>query len=277
MRPTPRATKRRAEDEADEAAAVDGRDDEQREPDHDEAAGEDEDRTAVPDHAGHLVARGGDHHAARRVAEHVVDRAPEEGALGDRERLARRAEHDDLGTALLGLLDDRLPGAARADETVEHPDAVRVADRDRLVELVVRSVLELGQVVVERPAERHLEHVQRHDPGPALGGEAAGDVERVVRGLAGDDGYEEPPVLERERRAEGGWRLDGVRERGLDEAAPVDDVEQEARGDPAEADPARRRVLVDDDEERGAGRDPAENREYRPQRPARSSRSGAPR
>ena len=52
MRPTPSATKSAAEDEADEAAAVDGRDDEQRQADQDEAAGEDEDRAAVPDHAG---------------------------------------------------------------------------------------------------------------------------------------------------------------------------------------------------------------------------------
>ena len=88
------------------------------------------------------------------MPEHVVDRAPEDRPLRRRQRLARRPDHDDLGAAPLGLLDDRRPGAAGTNEAIEHPDAVRVTDRDRLVELVVGRVLELVEVVVERPPER---------------------------------------------------------------------------------------------------------------------------
>ncbi len=53
-------------------------------------------------------------------------------------------------------------------EPREHADAVRVADRGRLVELPVRFPLELRKLVGQRPVERNLEHAERDDPRAAL-------------------------------------------------------------------------------------------------------------
>ena len=80
----------------------------------------------------------------------------------------------------------------------------------------------------------------------------------------GQDGHEQAAVLERERRPVRRRRLDRLRQRRVDETAPVGDVEEQPDRDPAEAGPARGRVLDDDDREGDAGRDPAEEREERP-------------
>ena len=129
------------------------------------------------------------------MPEHIVHRPPEYRSLCRRQRLAGRSDHDDLGTAPLCLVDDCGSGAPGPHEAVEHPDAVRVTDRDRLVELIVGRVLELGEIVVERSGEWHLEDVERHDPGAALDSEAARHVERVVRRLPGYNGNEKSAVL----------------------------------------------------------------------------------
>ena len=102
------------------------------------------------------------------------------------------------------------PAARARSRRADDRNAVRVADRDRLVELAVRERLELGHVVRERAVERHLDHRHGDDARPALGGEPAGDVERLVRRLARHDRHEDAAVLERERGAECGRRLDDL-------------------------------------------------------------------
>ena len=84
----------------------------------------------------------------------------------------------------LGLGDDRRPGGAGPLEPVEDADAVRVADRDRLVELARSRVARAPEAVRQRAVERDLEHVERDDPRAALGGEPARDVHAPRRTAA---------------------------------------------------------------------------------------------
>ena len=58
-------------------------------------------------------------HPAGRVLEDVVDRLAEHRALPCRERPPRRAEHDDLGVARIGLGDDGRSGGVRSLEPGE--------------------------------------------------------------------------------------------------------------------------------------------------------------
>ena len=103
-------------------------------------------------------------------------------------------------------------------EPRENANAVGVADGTGLVELPVRLSLELRELVRQRPVERYLEHAESDDARSALGCEPAGEIHRRVRRLAADDGDEETAVLERERGAEGRWRLHGLAEAGMDHA-----------------------------------------------------------
>ena len=98
----------------------------------DEQQREDGHRNRVRLHAGSAV---GDQHAAARVLQDVVDGLPEDRRLPRRELTTRRPENDDLGVPRVGLGDDRRPGGVRSIEARQNADAVRVADRDRLVEL----------------------------------------------------------------------------------------------------------------------------------------------
>ena len=78
-------------------------------------------------------------------------------------------------------------------------DAVELADRARLVELLVRLRDLLGQVRVERELERHLDDGLRDDHPATLLGEPARDLHRFVGRIANGDGYEDVPVLEAAR------------------------------------------------------------------------------
>ena len=84
-------------------------------------------------------------------------------------------------------------------------------------------------------------------------------------GWPGDDGHEQAPVLERERRAERGRRLDGLDERRLHEAAAVDDVEDEpgersSRGRPSAWSGSAQTMTRNE----APGGEAAEDREERP-------------
>ncbi len=252
----------RAEEEAEDAAAVRGRDREERDPDPDEDQREHADNCLVERHA-RLVDRR-HHHPAGCVLQHVVDGAPEDRPLTPADVPSRGADDDDLGPAALGLANDLGACVPAAHEPRDHRDAVAVADGAGLVELAVRAHLLLRQLCAQRQFERDLEHRHRRDLGAALGREARGDVERVVRGAAGQHGHEQASVLERQSRAVRRRRLDRRQQGLVDDTAAVHGVEQQPADDPAEAHPACGRVLDEDDDEGGAGRDPAEDREQRP-------------
>ena len=125
--PGSRRDEERAEQVPDDAASVDRRHDEHREP----IAHERHARTRRRQRgASGRFARRDDHDAARRVLEHVVRRAAE-----DRRAHvpgARCAHDDDLAVPRCGLPDDRAAGAPVAHEALDDVDAVRVADRPRL-------------------------------------------------------------------------------------------------------------------------------------------------
>src|SRR5437868_147114 len=63
----------------------------------------------------------GDHHATRRVFQHVRDSSAEDALVAP----TPRAEHDDLGATPVGLLHDRAPRLTRADDTLDGPNTVR--------------------------------------------------------------------------------------------------------------------------------------------------------
>ena len=73
---------------------------------------------------------------------------------------------------------------------------IRRASSSSWSAIAVRS----GQLRAQRQVERHLEHVDGGDLRPALGGEARGDIEGVVRRLTAHDRHQQAAVLEREGR-----------------------------------------------------------------------------
>ena len=89
---------------------------------------------------------------------------------------AGRTEHDDLGAAPIGLLDDRTAGVARAHHPLNCTHAVGRRDRARLVEQQVGFLELLTQVGVERQLERDDDHAQEDDSPDALGGKASRDL-----------------------------------------------------------------------------------------------------
>ena len=137
------------------------------------------------------------------------------------------------------------PALRARDEALDHVARRRARPIARgLVELLVRRLLLLGQLGVERRLERHDTTLQRDDRGAALGGEAAGEVDRLLGRAARRDRHEDVAVLERDRRpddrpARAPSRVSGAREH----APPVDDVEAKPGDEPAEPGVARRRVL----------------------------------
>src|SRR3954447_21270566 len=114
----------------------------------------------------HLARRLGDH-VLRHLADEVVERAAaaaEQRAAADLRRLLG-GEHDRLHAAPPGLVDDRLPGPARAHRRGGHLDALVLLPhglrarqgRPRALELLVR------QRGVDRQRHRHLEDPERLD------------------------------------------------------------------------------------------------------------------
>src|SRR6185437_1600243 len=148
-------------------------------------------------------------------------------------------------------------------------------DRARLVELFVRLAHLVWEVRVERQLERHLDDRHRDNPRAALACEAARDVHRLVRRIAGSNGHEDAAVLE--LRADDDDRsADRLLER-LAAIAAIERIEDETEREPAEAGITRRRVLLHDDEPGDSGAEAAHDREDRPVDPADSdARARAP-
>ena len=107
------------------------------------------------------------------------------------------AHDDDLRAAACRLVDDRPARVARAHDALCDAHAVELADRARLVELLVRLRELLGQVRVERQLERHLDHGlgddRSHGARPRAGRRPAsprptGSPARSARGCSGTRG-----------------------------------------------------------------------------------------
>ena len=98
-------------------------------------------------------------------------------------RLDRRPDDDELRPALGDDARNLLaqPTRPRADDLPAYADAVRARDRGRGLE----PLIEARQLPVEVRVERQLTLDDRRrdedDSGAAIGGEAAGEIERVLR------------------------------------------------------------------------------------------------
>ena len=110
------------------------------------------------------VLASGDHHAARRVlaarSRRSRRRPPRRRAVS-----ALRGEPMTMISVPRRSASSTIAGPAlrRARGAVSDADAVRVADRARLVELAVRDRPRAREVVASRAVERNLEHAQRDD------------------------------------------------------------------------------------------------------------------
>jgi hypothetical protein len=143
---------------------------------------------------------GGDHHAARRGAQEEKDVARER-VLEAASRLDRRADDDELGAALCDDARDVLAEEARprADDLASHADAVRRRDGRRRVEPLLQ--LRELETRVERQLAVDIERHNEHNPRAAVGGEAAGKVERMLRLLPLEQRHDDRPVRDRARAA----------------------------------------------------------------------------
>jgi hypothetical protein len=150
---------------------------------------------------------GGDQHATGRVSreQHHV---PRKRAAEAPARLDRRSDDDELGATLGGDARDGLAEASRprADDLAAHADPVRARDRGRRLE----PLLQLGERAVEVGVQRQLPFEDgrghEHDSRPAVGGEPAGKVERVLRLLPLEQRDDDGAVRDRlrpEREATG--------------------------------------------------------------------------
>jgi hypothetical protein len=145
---------------------------------------------------------GRDHHAARRVAEEQENLA-REGPAEPAARLDWRADDDELRTPFRGNARDVLPEAprTRADDLASHRDAVGIRHaRGRL-----EPFLELGERAVHVRVQRQLaiddERGDEDDPGAAVRGQPAGEVERVLRLLPVEQRHDDAAVRDRARPA----------------------------------------------------------------------------
>jgi len=96
---------------------------------------------------------------------------------------------------LRNLLAER--ALAGTDDDPAHADAVRVGDRGGVVE----ALAQLGEVEVrvERQLLRDHERSDEHDARAAVGGQAAGEVERVLGLVAAEQRDDDVPVADRPR------------------------------------------------------------------------------
>ena len=207
----------------------------------------------------------GDHgDARRRVPQHVVD-GPAEDRLAAAHLRPRRSEDDDLRVAAPCLLDDRGPGAAGTLETADDAKArVRLEERLRLVEDLVADRLPLaaGRRRAAGRAAPRSRAGGRSSPGARTRGarprrappptrRSADTGTRIVR-----YSISSPSTIAGARTVS----RSGIRST----RPPVDRVAGEADREPAQPDPARGRLLDDDDDPGDAGAEAAEEREQRP-------------
>src|SRR3954464_13896700 len=94
-----------------------------------------------------------DQHFARGLLQDVIHRRGEEAGLAPPAR--RRAENDQVGPLILGLLDDRLPDRAGADRSPLDVYAVVGAEELRLGERGVGTLLVVVKLGVDREVHRH--------------------------------------------------------------------------------------------------------------------------
>jgi hypothetical protein len=118
-------------------------------------------------------------------------------------RLDRRAHDDELGAALGRDAGDFLGQAAGtgAHDLAAHADAVRARHRFRRLE----PLLQADELAVEMRVQRKLAledgRSDQNDAGAAIGGEPAGQIERVLRLLRVQQRYDDAPIGDRPRQA----------------------------------------------------------------------------
>ena len=98
-------------------------------------------------------------------------------------RLDRRTDNDELGAALCGDAGDFLAEASRpsADDLAAHADAVRARHRFRRLEALLQAAELSVEVRIQGQLPLEDGRSEQHDPGAAIGGEPAGQVECVFR------------------------------------------------------------------------------------------------
>ena len=206
------------------------------------------------------------HHAARRVLEHEVDRAAEDPPAAAVLVVARRAHHDDLAVAPLGLLDDRPPGPpARARAVRPRPRRRRRRSRAprRAASCALRSAWP-GSSASSGSSSGTSSTVSATIAPPRSA------ARRQARSTAASDSRRQTTgtstfrYSSATRRPDHDRRAHRLHQRRMHDPAPVDRVHGEAGREPAEPGPARGRLLLDHDEPRQRGPEPAEDGEQRP-------------
>jgi hypothetical protein len=144
----------------------------------------------------------GDHHAARRVAQQEKDVARER-SLEAPARLDRRSHDDELGPPLGG---DARNFFAEAPGTGAHDlppdaDAVRGRHRGGAVEPLLQARERAVHVRVQRQLALDDERPDEDDPGSAVGGEATGEVERMLRLVLVEQRHDDAAIGDRARPA----------------------------------------------------------------------------
>ena len=179
--------------------------------------------------------------------------------------LPRRAEDDDLHVAPGGLRDDLDRRAAPAHEPWRDAHAVRVAERDRLVELVVRLPLELLERACRsgaRAAPPPRSARSRARAAPSRAGSATSSASSD--GLPGTIGTRIRRYSSASAAPTAGGALTVLAHRLVEEPLAVDDVAGCPDREPAEPHPPRCRVLEEDHSERDPCRNASEDCEQRP-------------
>jgi hypothetical protein len=159
-------------------------------------------RDCIPHRGRSHEGTGGDHHAARRLAQQEENLARER-AVEAAARLDRRADDDELCAALGRDASNFLAEAPRPrpDDLLSHRDAVRRRYRSRGLE----PLLEGHELTLEVRVERQLEledcRSDEHDAGAAVGREPAGEVERVLGLFPVEQRHDDAPIRDRARPA----------------------------------------------------------------------------
>ena len=120
----------------------------------------------------------------------------------------------------------------------------------------------------EQQVERYLDRRERNDRRSPFGREPAGEVHRLVGGVAGRDRHEDAPELESRRLPVLDRRAHRLAQGDVQHSPSVDGVDGEPEREPAEPGIARARILDHDDEPRQARPEEADHGEERPVDPA---------